>query len=548
MSFYSSLKVKWQIAIPIVILTLMIAALALISWNTNRMMTENTRILTDHLTPASLKSREAEIELYQAATAMRDYISLLSHEKDGQSALDAHHQHKRDAYDKIQQARRSASVAGLKIYPEHDPEFDADFKQWDQLSERAIILSHDHLYEQSYELLVGEQKQAFRLVKGRFEGMEDEFNEHRKALSIHTHELEAMQQKLLVGASVIALVVGIFFSYWVPHLITSHLNTLTDSMHKLTSQGGDLTRRLPVQGENELNQLSDSVNGFIAYLQQLISGAINETRKIDENMQGLSSISAKTGHSAQEQCDYVAQAVTSIVEMNQAVKDITQQMQYASDNAQKMHSEVTESHQQINMTIENIAELVSDMRKASDAIAALEFQSKNIASVLDVIGGIAEQTNLLALNAAIEAARAGDSGRGFAVVADEVRKLASKTQESTQNIQQMIDGLNKGVNDAVQVVNYSATKVNSTAEQAAAAGKSLQEIVHGVQAMLDISVQVAAATEEQSVVIEHINQNMVDINGHSHQLQEDAETALSNSRLVQRSTDNLSAQMKHFTT
>jgi len=156
--------------------------------------------------------------------------------------------------------------------------------------------------------------------------------------------------------------------------------------------------------------------------------------------------------------------------------------------------------------------LASEVENAADVIDKLRQDSENIGTVLDVIKGIAEQTNLLALNAAIEAARAGEQGRGFAVVADEVRTLASRTQESTQEIQEMIERLQSRSSDAVNVMEQGRSRAEKTVDQAAMAGDSLDAITNSVASINEMNTLIAAASEEQSSVSEEINRNVVNIN------------------------------------
>ena len=163
------------------------------------------------------------------------------------------------------------------------------------------------------------------------------------------------------------------------------------------------------------------------------------------------------------------------------------------------------------------------MQNAVGVIRTLEVGSNEIGSVLDVIKGIAEQTNLLALNAAIEAARAGEQGRGFAVVADEVRSLASRTQQSTEEIQQMIDKLQSSARSAVSVMQLSSENANSSVDQAGKAGVALDEITAAISAITDLNAQIATASEEQSAVAEEINRNINNISAISQTTKECAD-------------------------
>jgi methyl-accepting chemotaxis protein len=178
----------------------------------------------------------------------------------------------------------------------------------------------------------------------------------------------------------------------------------------------------------------------------------------------------------------------------------------------KADDEAVQGRGVVESTMKSIEGLSAEINSAASVIGELEKESENIGSVLDVIKGIAEQTNLLALNAAIEAARAGEQGRGFAVVADEVRNLASKTQQSTQEIETMIDRLQSGTGSAVQVMMDSQSRAEDSVNQAANAGISLEAITNAVSQIKDMNTHIAVAAEEQSSVAEEINRNIVNIN------------------------------------
>jgi aerotaxis receptor len=205
------------------------------------------------------------------------------------------------------------------------------------------------------------------------------------------------------------------------------------------------------------------------------------------------------------------QVATAITEMAASVQEVARNAQNTADAADKADAEARAGRQVVADTGTAIGRLAAEVEKASGVIQQLETRSSEITSVLDVIRGIAEQTNLLALNAAIEAARAGEQGRGFAVVADEVRTLASRTQQSTQEIQSMIEKLQDGARSAVKVMTLSREQADSSVEQARHAAASLENITRSVSVITDMSAQIATAVEEQSAVGEEINRNVVSI-------------------------------------
>jgi methyl-accepting chemotaxis protein len=199
-------------------------------------------------------------------------------------------------------------------------------------------------------------------------------------------------------------------------------------------------------------------------------------------------------------------------EMAATVQEVSRNAQYAADGALKADEEARNGAAVVTETIAAINSLSGNVENASEVIQRLEAESENIGSVLDVIRGIAEQTNLLALNAAIEAARAGEQGRGFAVVADEVRTLASRTQQSTSEIQEMIERLQQGSKNAVAVMEEGRRQTQAGVEQAARAGQTLQDITAAITSIRDLNTQIASAAEQQASVAEEINRSIVSIN------------------------------------
>ncbi|MFA5627780.1 MAG: PAS domain-containing methyl-accepting chemotaxis protein [Thiohalomonadaceae bacterium] len=219
----------------------------------------------------------------------------------------------------------------------------------------------------------------------------------------------------------------------------------------------------------------------------------------------------QSGEGIRQQQSETDQVATAITEMSASVQEVARNAQNTADAADKADNEAREGHQVVGNTSSAIGRLAGEIEKAAAVIQQLEERSNDISSVLEVIRGIADQTNLLALNAAIEAARAGEQGRGFAVVADEVRTLASRTQQSTQEIQTMIENLQAGARSAVEVMQLSRKQADNSVDQARLAASSLNSITSSVGVITDMSAQIAAAVEEQSAVSEEINRNIISI-------------------------------------
>lgn len=213
----------------------------------------------------------------------------------------------------------------------------------------------------------------------------------------------------------------------------------------------------------------------------------------------------------QSHCLETDKVVTAVTEMSMTAKEVASNTNATAQAIDDANDQVTEAQREVEQAIQGITELVTEINSTSDAISELSQQTEQITKVLDVIGEIAEQTNLLALNAAIEAARAGEQGRGFAVVADEVRSLASRTQNSTHEIGDMLKQLQSGVSRAVTTMSASQERGVKTAEESALIQQSLSGVHHSIGTIRDMGIQTASAAEEQSAVAEDINQNLVAI-------------------------------------
>lgn len=245
---------------------------------------------------------------------------------------------------------------------------------------------------------------------------------------------------------------------------------------------------------------------------------------------------------------HTSQVATAMNEMAHSVVSVATNAESAAQTASTASEDAKESSHVIQGAIDVIGILASDVEGATSIIQRVGSDSDNIGSVLDVIRGIAEQTNLLALNAAIEAARAGEQGRGFAVVADEVRTLASKTQQSTEEIQEMIVRLQEGVKQAIGAIEQSRSRAQESVDHAGHAGTSLETITSSVHHVADMSREISVNAGEQSVVAESINRNLVELNDLSEQAVQEANQNAQSGDRVAGLAEDLRAQVRIFKT
>ena len=313
----------------------------------------------------------------------------------------------------------------------------------------------------------------------------------------------------IILAALIFMIV-FFFSYQI--FIQKKLTGINHALSEIAQGDGDLTQRIEAEGKDEVSLIAHSFNLFIEKLQIIIRDLNGYSLNLSTAAEEVSVISNETNTGLQDQQMQTEQLATAMNEMAATVQEVTINAQTAAQSADVAKTQTTEGFNIVKQSITQIDSLADNIITAADAIKQLENDSENIGGVLDVIKGIAEQTNLLALNAAIEAARAGEQGRGFAVVADEVRTLASRTQESTSEIERMIQQLQSASKNAVVEMENSRESSKSGKEKMADAGTALSKIQSAVDSISEQNLLIASASEEQNNVAEEINRNIMSIN------------------------------------
>ncbi|NLQ17902.1 methyl-accepting chemotaxis protein [Marinomonas sp. M1K-6] len=312
------------------------------------------------------------------------------------------------------------------------------------------------------------------------------------------------------GTLIAALLVSIVLYLVVTRLLRP-LRALRESLQGINGGEGDLTKRLDITSNDEFGDVSGEFNKFVVYLQHLIREVKGQSLRVRENTDKTAASSARSSAELYTQLNELDQLATAMHEMSATAHDVADNAQTAASRANQADVAAKEGEMVVERTTASIDQLTDKMGGVVKTINELVVYSGNIESILTVITDIADQTNLLALNAAIEAARAGEQGRGFAVVADEVRTLASKTQESTEQIQKMIQQLQTGVRGAEKEILESRESANATQQIASQAKASLEAIRTSINEINDMTIQIAAAAEEQSATSNEINRNTTNI-------------------------------------
>ncbi|QUX96221.1 hypothetical protein C0J08_12820 [Marinomonas sp. CT5] len=359
-----------------------------------------------------------------------------------------------------------------------------------------------------------------------------------------TNQLDNKTQESIVLFAVVAitlLAVGLVFIFLIVSTITAPLRNIALRMEALASEDGDLTQRLEPQKHLELILLANGFNQFTGKLQTMITQLIQQRDVVANANDDFVKATATAHQSTMHQAEQIHSVVTAVTEMSSSATDVASLANENGQAATEISNYLSESFELVQANKTMVENLANQLDKASEQVGQVSQRSDSIYSILDTIRAIAEQTNLLALNAAIEAARAGEQGRGFAVVADEVRSLAARTQESTEEVDELIKGLQGDVQSAVSLIKDSQENASQTVTSSIESAEKLGIVNQRVSGISDNTIQVASAAGEQSNVAEDINRNLIDINNSSLQLKDIVSELESSNKNSSQAVEKLTA-------
>ncbi len=375
--------------------------------------------------------------------------------------------------------------------------------------------------KQVQNLIANSQLKGLDSNSGILGEMRQDVHESEKILATISDELNMLIEQEIGDLNTLIFItnlVGFILTFlvmvilvWLTRNVLKPLDRLAGTMMK-AAQNNDLSLRVAVENDDEIGKTAAAFNTMLEHFQKIISEINHSANDINQTSLELSKITHETSSGAQQQQMQTQEVSTAIHEMSQCIHAVAQNASKTAAASSETRTKSEEGAEIIKGAQQTIKTLSEGIEEAATAISKVENDSDQIGSVLAVIQGIAEQTNLLALNAAIEAARAGEQGRGFAVVADEVRTLAGRTQDATQEIQEMIETLQSGSKNAVELMKTSQDYTHEGVEQTMQVGGSIMDIVTAVEQIDSMTGEIATSAEQQSVVAEEIKGNIETIN------------------------------------
>lgn len=503
---FADLGFRWKIAIPILLLAILMVLMGALGMQGISQVADSSTRLTHRHLPAISLLLNADRDLYQAFIAER---SLLDESAIGYAdeLRNSHAENLQQAYERVHK------YAGMQTSDEAAAlvaRFDEGFLRWKATSGRVMELAGADPAAAS-ALSHGDSEAEFEAMRDAIDKLGELEDGEAGSVGQQAIALGDRLKWQQTGIIAFGLLVCTVLVLGFPLLVTRPLHGLLERIKQVAEGDGDLRVRLEVHSRDELGQLSDAFNHFLDKLQPLISEVSRVTGEVADAAHNLAELATANDRLISSEHAAVDQVSTAATEMSAAVHEVARNAQNAADAARGAEQQSHEGAEVVGATIHAIRQLAHEVEAASETIQTLEQETANIGAVLAVIKGIAEQTNLLALNAAIEAARAGEQGRGFAVVADEVRALAARTQDSTKDIQDMIERLQVGVQNAVRAMHAGSAKARDSVERAAGVDGALSATGDSVARINDMAAQIATACEEQSSVTEEIARNISDI-------------------------------------
>lgn len=424
------------------------------------------------------------------------------------------------------QLRRREKDFMLRLDPKYVDKFEQDLKLFNDAltqsainadTKRAISSNLDNYQEKFYALVAGMKALGLTPTTGKLGELRHSVHQTEsildKLVAANQSEIDSTITATRTFAMIFAVVLATLVCAFIFFSSSSILHPILKVSRRIGQirNNDDLTIRVRPHGRDEIAELVVHFNSLVDDFQQLVGDVDGTLTTLNGAVKGLRKTADVTQHEIDHQLHETDMVAAAVTQMRATIDEIAKNTEQAAGKSTIANDNASEGYREVMQTADSITALSEQLTQAGNVVVELEQDAKNIGSVLDVIRNIAEQTNLLALNAAIEAARAGEQGRGFAVVADEVRNLAMRTQDSTREIENIIQTLQSRTVNVVDLMQQCRSQGDNSSMQAKKTGDLLLQITHDVTQISDMSAQIATAIEQQSKVASEVNENVVRI-------------------------------------
>lgn len=516
---WSNLGLAKKLRLPIATIGILLFVLSVVQITDMQRIASEFSNINEQYIPGIELVLNADRDLYQAQIAERSIAMGLKDER----YFKMHQENIQQVENRV---NKITSLAVSQDIIDQAKQFLTVFNNWRPQTQKLVQQVKDQslTLSEATQLSTKSLDKAFEVMRDKLDVLGEQLGKEASVLQLHTVETKKQAVTNTVILVITSLIIIICVAVYFPRMIIGPLNHLSESLDELASGKGDLTKRMPRLGDDEIGRLSHSFNRFLSGMQSLMKNIQVVAMEVNSASGRLQEGAQDSLNNSEQYSKSMEMVSTANHEMGLAIQEVSTNTQQVSEEAKTSDRTAKQVSKDFNRAMQEIESLAENVKNSGLVIEELVEETTNIASVLDVIKGIAEQTNLLALNAAIEAARAGEQGRGFAVVADEVRTLASKTQQSTGDINNMIENLRAGVNRVVESMKEGQEKATSTVEYAKKSENNLSNISVSLVSISDRILQVASAIEEQTSVIDEINSNLNGVNELSQNAKQSAQS------------------------